>query len=442
MGGFLVVTEKSQVTVINSNFTGGFARFGSIITLFENYNLQSNIISCIFTNNSALNTLLDTTNSGLTIQDSLFENNSNILLAVDSSQINLLNNIIRNHYCDLKSAGCLINAQGNTIVMIDQAIVNNVTSLIGEGTIYIENAEIFINNSKFFNLKNQKLQGSCASIYRSFVRIDNCIFENYDQNCLFSTTQSNIFIFFSNFSQENFVFSSNSNSYGTIFCEDCLNFTIKSSSFGFNAKIQTGSSIYLTSTKTNLFFTSEIGLIENCTFFSNQANGDGTIYIFDQNVTIQNNIFQKNQALNGGALSFDNSDNIISKILIQENLFDSNFALISGGAIKWSNTLPIIENSNNFIGNVAIYAPNIAAYPIRLKLEIYNKTKFANSELNISSLLFDGLDNKTILLQNVSSGNDFPYAIIVKIIDFYGNVVVLDNAYNYKTCVFLTIIMI
>jgi len=115
------------------------------------------------------------------------------------------------------------------------------------------------------------------------------------------------------------------------------------------------------------------------------------------------------------------------EILIDNNIFDSNFAQTEGGAIKWMNIMPLITEKNVYYNNVAQYGANIAAYPIRLIVDIHNKTTFVNAN-NLSSLLLNGSDENIRVLDNVNSGTEFPYVIVTKIIDIYGNIVKLDNA--------------
>ena len=112
---------------------------------------------------------------------------------------------------------------------------------------------------------------------------------------------------------------------------------------------------------------------------------------------------------------------------IINNYFKSNNAILAGGSIKWSNDLPQIDESNNFNMNSAQYGSKVASYPIRLLVNIHQLDNFTTPDNNIS-LIANGFDNKTILIENVSSGNVFPYVIVVKTVDLYGNVVELDNA--------------
>lgn len=115
-------------------------------------------------------------------------------------------------------------------------------------------------------------------------------------------------------------------------------------------------------------------------------------------------------------------------IQIENNIFDSNFAFQEGGAIIWNNEMPNIKN-NFFTNNKANYGSNIASYPFRLAINVYNKSNYSNSSKSFNSLLFNGTNNQTFFLQNISSGNDAPYIIEVKVLDIYNNLVNLDSGY-------------
>ena len=117
-------------------------------------------------------------------------------------------------------------------------------------------------------------------------------------------------------------------------------------------------------------------------------------------------------------------------ISIKANRFISNSAELEGGAIKFYNDIPILEDSNVFINNQAQYGSNIATYPIRMILNFYNKANFSSKFHNESFLFLNGFDNKTMVLENISSGNSFPYVIVTKIMDYSGKIVKLDNAYK------------
>ena len=303
-----MVSEKSTLTVIRSNFTGGFARFGGIACFLENYVVQSSFINCIFAQNSAVNTLFDTTISPINISGCVMVNNTNILIGTTTSNIFLNFVSIINHFCSANNVGCILNANEGSNITLNGVFLFNLSSLIGEGTIYAENAYINVINSNFSMVKNKNFIGSCASIYSSILQVINSSFESYDLNCFYSRKRSQIFINSSTFSQSRYNFENVIKEYGTIFCEDCIDFKIFNSSFSFNANVSKGAAIYLTTTKQLSNFNSKTSFIINCTFLENSAKVQGgAIYVFNQNISFTNNTFQKNSAIDGGGIYLGNS---------------------------------------------------------------------------------------------------------------------------------------
>ena len=104
-------------------------------------------------------------------------------------------------------------------------------------------------------------------------------------------------------------------------------------------------------------------------------------------------------------------------VIITNNIFDSNTAFKQGGAIKWTGSQPLIDNSNYFFNNNAIYGQNIATFPIRLNWIVFNRTDYS----------YFYQSNDTHSIANISSGNKLPYILSVQMIDVYGKVVITDS---------------
>lgn len=100
-------------------------------------------------------------------------------------------------------------------------------------------------------------------------------------------------------------------------------------------------------------------------------------------------------------------DNSIS-ICIRRNIFIGNIA-VEGGAIQWFYNLPNIEENNLYYSNDAVYGANIAAFPLKMLVEIVS--------------LSDKNRTNVVRLENVQSGASLNYQINVLIIDFYNNTV-------------------
>lgn len=141
-------------------------------------------------------------------------------------------------------------------------------------------------------------------------------------------------------------------------------------------------------------------------FQSNAAYGGcgGSIYIdsFPGDVFIQQNVFDNNLALNGGAIASQ-----LTHVYIDDNLFANNTALEGGGAIFWKfNTIKQAHTSNNkHHNNSASYGDYHATEFIRL-----NST-FPENTLQVS-------------------GSSLSIPVNVSLLDFYGQVVTNSSVYD------------
>ena len=62
-------------------------------------------------------------------------------------------------------------------------------------------------------------------------------------------------------------------------------------------------------------------------------------------------------------------------LLIFQNNFTNNSAHIEGGALKYTSKRPLEILLNLFKNNTAVYGPNLASYPVRIRLFDENDTK-------------------------------------------------------------------
>ena len=123
---------------------------------------------------------------------------------------------------------------------------------------------------------------------------------------------------------------------------------------------------------------------------------------------------------------------------ISNNTFSNNKAIIEGGAIKWNDEMPLFSD-NLFFNNSAIYGENIASFPIRIIIKLYNSS---DSNLNITFPKNDEIlwqnNLSNIFLQNISSGNIIPYILQSQVLDVYGKIVNLDEGSNIFIIFFLS----
>jgi len=116
------------------------------------------------------------------------------------------------------------------------------------------------------------------------------------------------------------------------------------------------------------------------------------------------------------------------KMNISDNTFVNNTALIEGGAIKWNDEMPFFLN-NLFLNNSAIYGDNIACFPIRIILNIYDKSNYSIENITFpqnDDILWPN-NNENVSITNISSGNPIPYILQFQTLDVYGKIVNLDG---------------
>ena len=127
----------------------------------------------------------------------------------------------------------------------------------------------------------------------------------------------------------------------------------------------------------------------------------------NSNATIQTSTFSKNIAQYGAAVDLSWSISIYCIYQISLWNFTQNSAVYHGGAIRYNLFRPTFAN-NVFVNNSAGYGPNIASYPIKIKLR------------NSSS------DN--IQLTNVGSGVVYDETLEFALVDYDNQINELDNS--------------
>ena len=103
-----------------------------------------------------------------------------------------------------------------------------------------------------------------------------------------------------------------------------------------------------------------------------------------------------------------------------------------GGAIKWGEKEPKFTKVE-FIKNEADYGPNIAAFPLRLKVvvrkrnqtaSLTEKTNKTNTDQPEDKLLYSSEENQDIYrIKDVISGTSMDVDIYIDVVDFYNQTV-------------------
>lgn len=152
-----------------------------------------------------------------------------------------------------------------------------------------------------------------------------------------------------------------------------------------------------------------IGQLKNSYFVNNGGIGvskGGIILLTNSNATIYNTTFINNKAEKGGAVYFSWTNNYQGFLNITYCNFTDNSAVISGGALQYDLYRPLLK-SNKYERNTAEYGPDIASYPIAIKLKgtdidqiILNDIgSGVENNLNLNLALYDH-DNQITTLEN------------------------------------------
>lgn len=140
---------------------------------------------------------------------------------------------------------------------------------------------------------------------------------------------------------------------------------------------------------------------------SNTTRKGGALLMINSNATIVNLTFTGNTALQGGAVYFSCAGLTRCSLDLSSSLFANNTGIDSGGAIQYDVYRPSIQNCK-FEGNSAVYGPNIASYPIKIKVK--------------------GSAQDQVTLDNVRSGVSNKLSFVMALYDHDDQIDTLDSA--------------
>ena len=105
-------------------------------------------------------------------------------------------------------------------------------------------------------------------------------------------------------------------------------------------------------------------------------------------------------------------DSLQKILILDQNLFQNNYAVKEGGAIKFNEIEPFGYLNNSYINNSAIYGINIAAFPFRILFQNSQKKTICKNDSTL---------NCYETLPNIASGSElqFPLEFILK--DIYNH---------------------
>lgn len=421
--GCLFVSENSILNFTSSKFL--FCN-GLLILFQENYTPNSTISDSKMFNNNAKSSLFDLSNTNLIVVNSNFENNENNVFSCISSFISIIKTNFTNLKCLYDLPGCLISGNYESTIQIYDSFFFNLVHEKEEGMIYLENSQIQIFSTKIQQTRTGKRKGDFLSVINSSIKIIDSINIEYYSNWGY-IVKSNLTIANSTFSNSvGVAIDKNDLIYAVILCLSCTEISISETFFYNNTHGILGAALQIVSNNDVTEITRSYNFkIINSTFEKNEAESGGAIYINIKsgNFIFEDCFFKNNKALRGGgAINIENDDDSIKSLIqINRNKFINNMAY-EGGAIKFKRDKPDMREVV-YINNSAQYGDNIAGFPCRMIMLVYNK--YENETLG--RLVYNSSSqSKVVKLFNITSGVNIPYVLEFQILDIFNEIVSLD----------------
>ncbi|CAG9320353.1 unnamed protein product [Blepharisma stoltei] len=390
-------------TEISYNNAGSFASILSDSGFFS-------LINCSVFNNIGI------TNSGIfmiystcNISETSFSNHtgasgSDISINIESSLFIYNSDFYNSH--SISSGGSISITDGSLVC--ENCNFKNTKSLAG-GTLQCSSGSTCkIKDSSIIGSHSSSI-GGIIYIFDSTFSIINTKIQSYEGSAIKSSKSQSIEIIDSEF-------SNGLNSIGAALnFLDCINVTIIRTQFK-NLLASTGGAIKFDQTAVTLSDCS--ANIESSVFQNCRSLYGGSIYSNNINININDCQFLNNSASDlgansqcaegeGGALYLTSTSQV--SISIKNSGFFENAACLSGGAMKWYFSQPIISNLS-FSNNSALYGNNLASFPLNLQVLNYKRrlevqVPSAPGQYLATPLIVGIMDhyNQTVLTENGST---------------------------------------
>lgn len=372
VGAAIAKLAEGSVAIFNNSKANNIhGVLGAAFYLRESSSLT--LVNTEISNVQATVSVVHATSSNVFLQNVSFTQASTTILdLVSSSTIQAHNLTIDSILCGSQVGVCVMSLWGDSRAIIDQLTLFNITTDSDSDVMLVENSLLTLANSTI-NGTNTSSSGSYVAIVNANVSISNTIFENPVGECVLIQHSGQLRI-------ENSVFYQTFSSYyesGTfenqpfISGSGSINIVLTNCSFSNASYSGEGGAISLYKSKeTNSL---SINITSDCTFERNAALNGGAIGLLNVVGTISNSSFKENLATGyGGAIFIDNPAHL--NMSISDSTFLNNKAEVGGGVIAFNDSILFIEEMNNILSNntVAGYGPVQATKPAKAKLIISN----------------------------------------------------------------------
>ncbi|OMJ77444.1 hypothetical protein SteCoe_22963 [Stentor coeruleus] len=402
---FAISSSHTGIIVNTTNFLSNIVGISGVISIVQS---AGYLYSSNFTTNIAMNYSpgISTSMGNLTIHGCRFYNQSGFYGSFISLGTLSYAEIYDSEFelGNSNEGGALVIA--TSLAYIVRCSFKHMKGTHG-GTISVNTmAYLYMTDVSIYNSTCSNKGGAIYDIESTLV-LTNVNFENFQDSAIYADKASLI-----QATNSSFINGGSIENGGGIMCISCISIIITNSNFSYlNAK--SGGSIYMYYQENQA---KPSCLISSTTFQYNSAIQGGAITSQDYNLTILNSNFSYNSATgsddlwgSAGSILFSCSINDKCNLFLTGSAFEDNYARELGGCITWSGTQPLML-SNTFANNSAIYGPEIASFPVAMKL-------YFNGEIFIEDFK----------LVDVAPGQLVSTFLEIVLLDHYGQIVKTEN---------------
>ena len=429
----IFVTSSSTFTLVDTFIISNVPQSENLISITSENNMVSNLINCeIHSNTLVSGSLIFVSSSELNLKNVSMITNRGITSSIHS--ISLIKSKIKIsdskfQFDTFVDYGVSVYAAAGSTLEAENTIFYGSKSKLGN--IYGISATINISSCKFYGNS-----GSDIFTTLSFLSIFNTTFDNSNisqQNTGVVGISSNykttiirsvfkdlshaknftgiayIYDRFSNQLEiEDCELTGSDDSSIGIYVKQCNTLTVNNSTFSEFYSANSALTAKTSENKCNLS-------IQNSKIIKNQSgfNGGG-VYSENYNTTISNTEISFNKAqVSGGGIYFSSPTcDTCGLYIVGSTQIFNNTCKGDGGAIKWKDFKPFIQNTGLIFNNSAEYGENFASIPAKFGL---------NQSRKLSDIIL-------MTVSNVPPGKKYTGTSLVFLYDTYGQVVKTENS--------------
>lgn len=419
--GSALYADKSTVTL--TNVTAAFNSAGNYGTLFFSAS-KLTMSDCDMSYNLARgrSSGVSTTLSTITVSDCRFHDQTAPLGAAFYLTDQSTGVVSRSQFWNntAGSGGSIVVIALSTFNLVDSSLKD--CSSVSEGGMMIGRiSTITLTRVKVQNIQSVLSYGAVFLLQGAFT-VQGCTFTDLQGSMMYATATV---VTITNTSVSR-VFAGLG---GAVHCSECKGLVVTNSTFADNvAKVGGVIYSYTKGTSSTIFTANFYANV----FRNNTAVNGGAIYTDSFYVNLTQNAFIQNSANAasyadaemlfrglGGAVYIACPSIVYCAFLVLNNTFTENKAQISGGAVYWADSYPVISGSK-LSANWASYGSDIGSYAVRLMALDANDT--------VLSYLEQGEHPLIGRLENVGSGYEYKGSVRLALVDQYDTIVATDLA--------------